>query len=287
MRRSLALVNIASTLTVIAASLLFAQRPPGPPTAQQLAQQAATQQDHQRMMELLKISSLRPGADGRNPEAPNAANYDEAKANPYPKLPDPLVLKNGKRVTRARAWWTQRRPEIVEDFDREIYGRPPKVTPRVKWEVTETINEKNGEVPVLTKKLVGHVDNSSFPQIRVDIQLTLSTPANATGPVPVIMEFSFVFPPAFRPPAPPPNAPGPTWQQQVLAKGWGYASLIPTSVQADNGAGLTSGIAESLASATKDERARSMIGALCVPGHGAEVALSIILRPTDPWTLNK
>jgi hypothetical protein len=42
----------------------------------------------------------------------------------------------------------------------------------------------------------------------------------------------------------PPQAvyPGPTWQQQVLAKGWGYAIYIPTSVQADNGAGLTQGI---------------------------------------------
>ena len=197
------------------------------------------------MMELLKITSLRPGADGRNADAPNAANYDEAKANPYPKLPDPLVLKNGKRVTTAKAWWTQRRPEIVEDFDREIYGRVPKVTPKVKWEVTSTTNEKNGDVPVITKKLLGHVDNSSYPQIAVDIQLTLTTPANATGPVPLIMELSFVFPPGFRPPAPAPGTAvptGPTWQQQVLARGWGYATLIPTSIQADNGAGLTSGI---------------------------------------------
>src|SRR5215472_12308367 len=35
---------------------------------------------------------------------------------------------------------------------------------------------------------------------------------------------------------------GPTWQQQVLAKGWGYATLVPTSIQADNGEGLTQGI---------------------------------------------
>src|ERR1700736_3602284 len=106
MRRSLALLNVASMQTVIVASLLVAQQPQGQPTAQQLAQQAATRQDHQRMMELLKITSLRPGADDRNAEAPNAANYDEAKANPYPKLPDPLVLKNGRRVTAAKAWWT-------------------------------------------------------------------------------------------------------------------------------------------------------------------------------------
>jgi len=203
------------------------------------------EQDHQRIMDLLQITTLRPGADGRNPQAPNAANYDEAKANPYPKLPDPLLLKSGRKVMTARMWWKQRRAEIVEDFDREIYGRVPKVTPKVKWEVTSTIRESNGNLPVITKKLVGHVDNSSYPLVTVDIQLTLTTPAAATGPVPVIMEFGFVFPPGFRPPAPPPGTPipsGPTWQQQVLARGWGYASIIPGSIQADNGAGLTQGI---------------------------------------------
>ena len=35
---------------------------------------------------------------------------------------------------------------------------------------------------------------------------------------------------------------GPTWQQQVLAKGWGYSIIVPNSIQADNGAGLTQGI---------------------------------------------
>jgi hypothetical protein len=195
------------------------------------------QQDHQRMMELLKITSLRRGADGRNPDAPNAANYDESKANPYPSLPDPLVLKNGKKVTSAKMWWAQRRAEILEDFDREIYGRMPENTPPVKWEATSAIREVKGEVPVITKQLVGHVDNSDYPLIKVDIQLTLTTPA---------MEFGFGGPrPGAATPAPlRPSAPpaGPTWQQQVLDRGWGYAILTPTSIQADNGAGLTSGI---------------------------------------------
>ncbi len=203
------------------------------------------EQDHQRMMDLLHIVSSRPGANGSNPKAPNAANYDESKANPYPNLPDPLVLKNGKRVINAKMWWKQRRPEIVEDFDREIYGRVPKVTPGVNWVLISKTRETNGDVPVITKKLVGHVDNTSYPLITADIQLTLTTPANAIGPVPVIMEFGFIFPPGVRPPAQQPVAPvptGPTWQQQVLAKGWGYAVIIPNSIQADNGAGLTSGI---------------------------------------------
>jgi len=195
------------------------------------------QQDHQRMMELLHITSLRPGRNGMNPRSPNYANYDESKANPYPDLPDPLVLKNGQKVTTAEMWWNQRRPEIVEDFDREIYGRVPKDVPKVNWEVTSTTNETDGKVPVITKRLVGHVDNTSYPLITVDIRLTLTTPAKAAGPVPVIMEFGFG---GFL--GRNPRGGRPSWQRQVLAKGWGYAIIIPNSIQADNGTGLTRGI---------------------------------------------
>lgn len=174
-----------------------------------------------------------------NPQAENYANYDESKANPCPNLPDPLVLKNGQMVTTVEIWWNHRRPEILEDFDREIYGRVPKDTPKVNWELTSTTRDSNGTVPTITKHLVGHVDNSSYPLITVDIQLTLTTPANATGPVPVIMEFGWG---KFFGRVPPSIAGEPDWKQQVLAKGWGYAVIIPTSIQADSGDGLTQGI---------------------------------------------
>jgi peptidoglycan/xylan/chitin deacetylase (PgdA/CDA1 family) len=202
------------------------------------------EQDHQRLMELLHIKSLRPGADGWNAKAPSAANYDESRASPYPRLPDPLVLDNGKPVTDAETWWKQRRPEIVEAFDREIYGRVPKVTPQVKWEVTGTKEERNGDVAVITKELVGHVDNSADPAITVDIQLTLSTPAHARAPVPVVLEIGMSpeMQAQLAKRFPQPVFPGPTWQQQLLAKGWGYATMVATSVQADNGDGLTEGI---------------------------------------------
>jgi hypothetical protein len=115
-------------------------------------------------MDRLHISALRNGANGSNPQAPNYATYDESKANPYPDLSDPLALKNGRKATSARMWWEQRRPEIVEDFDREICGRVPEVIPGVKWEVTKTTGETVGDVPILTKQLVGHADNSAYPQ---------------------------------------------------------------------------------------------------------------------------
>lgn len=200
-----------------------------------------TRQDYKNMLSQVGVTSTRPGPSG-NPQAPNAANIDESKASPYTSLPDPLTLKSGKKVTDAKTWWQKRRPEIVEDFDREVYGRTPKNIPKVNWEVVSTTNEMNGNFPVITKKLLGHVDNSSYPQIKVDIQLTLSTPAGAKAPVPVIMEFGFMFPPGFIPPRDTSKNPAPTWQQQLLAQGWGYAVIVPTSYQADNGAGLTQGI---------------------------------------------
>jgi hypothetical protein len=232
MKLSIPLKIIALLFFVLPVCALFAALPLPPPV------KLTAEQDHQRMMRLLNIKSLRPGRDGMNPQAKNYANYDESKANPYPNLPDPLVLKNGQKVTTPEIWWNQRRPEIVEDFDREIYGRVPRDTPKVNWEVTGTTRDSNDAVPTITKQLVGHVDNSSYPLITVDIQLTLTTPANAAGPVPVIMELSFDMS-LFRGRIPPGFD---DWKQQVLAKGWGYAVIIPTSVQADSGDGLTQGI---------------------------------------------
>jgi hypothetical protein len=228
--------------SILAAALVSAMVAPDPGRAQSTQAKSAdanppppvqltAQQDHKRMMQILKIEKLRPGANDRSRQAPDAANYDEAKANPYPHLPDSLVLKNGEKVTTAEVWWNRRRPEIVEDFDREIYGRVPKDTPGVKWEVTGTSQEKIGDVLVVTKQLVGHIDNSSNPQITVDLQLTLTTPASASGPVPVMMEFGFggfgprpagrgavpkgagAAPPAGKAVQPGGRGGGPSWQQ--------------------------------------------------------------------------
>jgi len=214
------------------------------PTPEQIAIQTATEKDYQHMKDLLGIKTLRPGVNG-DPHAPGGVNYDESKADMHLPLPDALLLTNGKPVTSAKMWWTERRPQIVELFNEDILGRVPADVPKVNWEVVSVTHEMNGDVPVITKKLIGHVENASDPAVTVNIDLTLSTPANAAGPVPVIMEFGFSREfmemmlkrfPQFAPP------PGPTWQQQVLARGWGYAEYVPTSVQPDNGAGLTAGI---------------------------------------------
>ena len=282
-------MKTAATLVAIAAMTAMAAAQ-GPSTGPVLMTREA---DHQRTMALVGLTSLPRGASGSAAET-----YDESKADPYPNLPDPLTLENGKKVTTAAAWKI-RRAEILEDFEREVYGRRPRQTPKVTWEVKSTTTGTNGDVPIVTKELIGHVDNSGYPAITVDIQVSLSTPADAKGPVPVIMQFGGLFgpgargrgpaapgsmpaappspcaavapaPPNFTPPAAaPPGAPaappaatpaavapagptaparggrgaaGPTWQQQLLARGWGYAIIVPGSIQADNGGGLTCGI---------------------------------------------
>ncbi len=257
------------------------------------------EQDHQNMMGQLGIKALRPGPSG-NDKDPNHANYDESKANPCPDLPEILTLKNGKKVTTADEWWKLRRPEIVEDMEREVYGRLPKDMPKVTWETKYIDHEYIGFTPVIAKKVIGHVDNSACPSINVDIEMTVVLPANAKGPVPLLMMFGparvpspsqpnpaqveelnnalkkllvqqdpalqkvfdehpayelltatygFGFGPPRQPTPGPVDQPGvqgvnndPPSTDQLIAKGWGYAYINPSSIQADNGEGLTRGI---------------------------------------------
>jgi hypothetical protein len=215
---------------LLGASTVFAADSTLPPPRELTAEE-----DHKLMMQQLGITSIRQGANGRDANAPNAANYDEAKGNPYPELPAVLKFDNGKPVKNARDW-KKRRAEILEHFDREVYGRMPKNVPGVTWSVKESKDDVVGGKPVLFRKLVGHVDNSAYPLIDVNIEAELVTPKDAKG-VPVIVEF---FPFEFRGRFPAP--PSPTWQEQVVARGWAYAILSTSTIQADNGAGLTKGI---------------------------------------------
>ncbi len=209
------------------------------------------EQDHANMMEQLGIQTLRKWKDGRAEAEPShAANYDEALATPYPDLPELLVLENGEAVTTPETWWKQRRPELVEYFENEVYGRIPDNMPQVNWKVFKEID--TGEVaglPVIGRQLVGVVDNSSYPDISVEISANLVLPKNAKGPVPVLIMFSWRKGPL---PGEVPEdeiQPNPFLRQDVLpshdqliSAGWGYVELDPRSFQADNGAGLTRGI---------------------------------------------
>ena len=232
--------SIAALVVLLSIPNVRGQQPARPPAPDRTAdlpepRNWTAAEDHQDMLERLGIKTLRLGPSG-NEAAPNHANYDEATANPFPNLPEVLTLKNGQRVTTPGMWWNRRRPEIVEDFEREVLGRIPSNVPRVTWTVTSSVESTLGAHPVVSKQLVGHVDNSSYPMISVDLQLTLVTPGRANGPVPVMIMFRAGSGPV------PAVAGDPPATEQLIADGWGYATLSPASIQADNGAGLTRGI---------------------------------------------
>ncbi len=268
----------------IALVALAAGAQPVPVAARQSAAAApvilTTQQDRQRMMDRLKITSF-PATRG----AYLASTYDESKANPYPDLPDPLVMNDGTRVT-SPAQWPARRAEIVELFDREVYGRRPANIPNVTWRVVSTTRSTVADTSVVTRQLVGHVDNSSYPALTVNIIASVTTPANAKGPVPVVLSLGGGGAPEGVTPTtnlcPQPGRggltgrargaaagarggaagragaaarggratlpgrgrgpQGPSSNEQIIARGWGYASVSSGSIQADNGCGLTQGI---------------------------------------------
>lgn len=191
-------------------------------------------EDHQLVLKELGIESLRHGPSG-NPQDANAANSDESKVSEY-TLPELLVFKDGSKVTSVSEW-EKRRQEIIEDFNAEVYGRFPEKIPAVNWKVVSRKDSVIGKYPVQIEELLGVVDNSTYPEIEVEIQMTLTLPKDSDKPVPVILKFDWNFPAGFNLP----EEENP-WQEQLLAENWGYASLIPTSYQADNGAGLRTGI---------------------------------------------
>ncbi len=207
--------------------------------AQPNSTQAASGAERAREIGLLGLGAMRRGADGQNPAAPNAANYDEATANPYP-LPDPLAGAGGRRVATPAQWWSVRRPQILKAMDEALYGKAPARTPRVDWTVKETRRETLFGVPAVSKLLDGRLDNAAFPAVEVHIQALLVAPeaaVTARRKTPVILSIDF----ARRPPGLPAD-PGVDYRRQILERGWSYVVFDPTTVQADNGAGLTSGV---------------------------------------------
>jgi hypothetical protein len=204
-----------------------------------------TKADYVQMLEQLglKESDMRPGPSG-NPAAPNAANSEESKIREY-SLPELMTLENGKTITTPEEWWQHRRLEIVKAFEQEVYGKLPEKIPSVAWQVIDAYDTVVGNFPIREKIIKGIVNNAAFPSVKVEIELHVATPLHSENPVPIVMEFGFIRSPFNTGPAQPiglGSSGEPSWKEQLISNGWGYAILSPSSIQADNGAGLTHGI---------------------------------------------
>jgi len=276
MTRVRTLLQIAWAAALAAATPAVAQAPQ--------RDVAAGRAEHARMLKELGIDKpLRPGVDGYDKAAPNAVNYDEAKAGPFSLLPDPLAFPDGRPVPNGEAWWRARRPQLVEAFDAEIYGRAPKHAPKITWTVVKETRAVRAGVTVVEKRLAGVADNGRAPAIQVSLDLLVVTPEGQKGKgeagVPLILELGFPDgPPWARNRPPPPGTSHQDWRDLVIARGWGYAILDPTSVQADDPAKLSQGII-GLANRGRP-RAPDDWGALRAWAWGASRALDYF--ETDP-----
>lgn len=242
---------VAFALTAVAQQTAPAAQPHMPTPEERAAIAAASAAERSRELKLLGITAIQPPATAYDIGKPGNANYDESKANPYPKLPELLVMQNGHKVTKATQW-PARRKELLDLFAENVYGRYPAHIPAVIWKVESAQPMSVSGVAAIVKHIVGHVDNSSYPAITVDIAADVVTPAATRGKkVPVIIGAASLHPFVFRPrpaapglvvhrlamPANPPDA-----AKLLLQAGWGFVARTSNQVQADNGAGLDKGI---------------------------------------------
>lgn len=196
----------------------------------------ATRADYEDMKRQIGVTETRPRRDGQATDPALRPNYDELKANPYPFYPDPFTTFSGRKIKNARQWYKVRKPEIRDFYETNVYGRIPDNVPAVNWTVKREYDGRVGGIDVTIRELSGLVDNSSYPGITVDIQAQVMWPKGAAGPMPVIVDYSYML-------GLPMTWGGQvSWQQQVLERGWAAAQILPNSVQPDSGHGLTSGI---------------------------------------------
>lgn len=196
----------------------------------------ATMADYENMKSQIGVKETNPRRDSQAADPALRPNYNELLANPFPFYPDPFTTFSGKKVKNARMWYKVRRPEIKEVFEREVYGRIPENVPNVDWQIAREYDAKLADMDIVIRELRGIVDNSSYPEIEVEIQAQVMWRKDAAENLPVVVDFSYML-------GMPMSWGGAiSWQQQVLERGWAAAQILPNTVQPDSGHGLRSGI---------------------------------------------
>ena len=197
----------------------------------------------------------------------HVSNYDEAKVAPY-TLPDPLVSADGRRVTDARAWSTRRRPEILKLYETEIYGRVPANAPKVTWEVTETDRAARDGAAVM-KRVVGRHRRRAGRSARQPhgvhaVEGDRTSAADPAGelrrrggprrragrsspPVAAAAPAAGTQPAAGAPPVAGRGRGGPGTGEppvaaEILARGWGYATVGYNDIQPDRANSWNQGV---------------------------------------------
>jgi hypothetical protein len=213
----------------------------------------------------------------------HVSNYDEARVGAY-TLPDPLVLANGRPVRDAKTWERERRREIIELYERHIYGRAPGRAPKATFEVLATEAKALDGAAVRKHVAVRFGDGPD----RTTVNLVTFVPAAARKPVPLLLHMTFGVPAGLAPPpgsAPAAGAPtvrpdeaGP--MADILARGFGYAAFRYTEVQPDNANTLESGIQKLALAPGQTARGAEEWGSITAWAYAASRMLDYLA--TDP-----
>lgn len=106
-------------------------------------------------------------------------NYDESAVPDY-ELPDPLTCEDGRRVTDADAWRDVRRPEILDLFERSVYGRMPEGPPEMRVELRD---EARDALDGRAVRKQYEVRFTEAPRPRMDLLVYLPADPDAASPV--------------------------------------------------------------------------------------------------------
>ena len=117
-------------------------------------------------------------------------NYDEAKVPGY-TLPNPLVLEDGTPVRDAATWRAKRRPELLELFAREVYGRTPAGRPaQMHWAVTNVDRAALGGKAVRKEITIWFTEKKDGPKAHLLIYQPPGAPG-AHAPWPTFIGYNY------------------------------------------------------------------------------------------------
>jgi len=139
-----------------------------------------------------QVQAAEPVPAAQAVKPPNAsvagipANYDEAKVGTY-MLADPLLLNNGNPIRDAKTWYTKRRPEIMELFESQQFGRSPGRPADESFEITDKGTPALGGRAIRKQVTIHLSKDPGWPKIHLLIYL----PAAAIKPVPLLLNISF------------------------------------------------------------------------------------------------
>jgi len=224
-------------------------------------------------------------------------NYDEALVGSY-RLPDPLLLANGKPVRDAKTWYKERRPELVRLFETEQYGRSPERPTELSFDPFDKGTPAFDGKAVRKQIEIHFSTEPSSPKA----DLALYLPADAKTPVPVLLYISFtansatIEDPGLRPgeiwnrdkkrvPASEGRRFGTVKVADFLQEGFGVATIYYGDIESDFAGGARFGVRGLFLKPGQTEPSPDGWGAIAAWGWGLSRAMDYL--ETDPGVDSK